>query len=794
MARYVLILVCAAFILSPLACRSWDNPFDPQNLPPNTPPYAPTDPSPANRAAQQDTAVVLSWTSGDPDSGDAVTYDVYIGTTAQPPLAENGMTATFYDPVGLDVNTEYYWKVVARDLQGDTATSSVWSFTTLDTATNFPPSQPSQPTPDSGATGRTRHEVLSWFSEDPNPNDTVSYDVYLGTTDPPPRVAQSITARTYAPAQLVYNQHYFWKIVARDNHGAESQGPVWEFWTMAAIDVTEPSSDTRWRIGSTEQIAWLGGSDSPRPDCRPIRAIRIVKPERFGRGSAGVELDLADSTVIHYSTDNGTTWLRHGRATESGSYTWQVPGPASIAARVRVRVYAGEGIEDGTSDAFVVYDTLPPSAITVTSPSSGSRWQIGESYRIAWEGGTDGMDSSAIYFSSDGGIIWSRQGTTAHPGEFLWEVPGPTTDMAVIQVRAYNLGHTTVGTSDPFEITGASFPDSVIATVTVSHRPRSLCWSETEDLVYVACRDENVVSVIDCASNQIAGAARVGNLPGKLVWSARSNTVYCANEGDATVSVIDCRTNAVVDTITVQNAPQDMVLNVDANKLYVINNSSSSVSVVDCDNNVVTATIAVGSRPKAVCWLPGVNKVYTANSSANSVTVIDCVGDTVIQHVSVQSSPCALVADTVLDEVYVANQLSNSVSVIRGGDEVVVATIPGLQGPGSLTWNVSSSKIYAGNKDGSSVAIIGTGNHQLVASVAVGTDPRALLWTSLVNAVYVANYQSGTVTVIGGDSNAAEATVTVGLRPAAQCWNSTRRRVYVANYDGNTVSVIGLSE
>ncbi len=51
---------------------------------------------------------MLGWTSGDPDAGDTVTYDVYFGTSDNPPLVSNDQSATTYDPGTLSYSTHYY--------------------------------------------------------------------------------------------------------------------------------------------------------------------------------------------------------------------------------------------------------------------------------------------------------------------------------------------------------------------------------------------------------------------------------------------------------------------------------------------------------------------------------------------------------------------------------------------------------------------------------------------------------------------------------------------------------------
>ena len=60
-------------------------------------------------------------------------YDLYLGTTANPPLFASNITSTSYLPE-LQPNTTYYWKVVAKNGTGSSAPSEVWSFRSLDSS------------------------------------------------------------------------------------------------------------------------------------------------------------------------------------------------------------------------------------------------------------------------------------------------------------------------------------------------------------------------------------------------------------------------------------------------------------------------------------------------------------------------------------------------------------------------------------------------------------------------------------------------------------------------------------
>jgi internalin A len=106
----------------------------------NNPPNTPGNPSPTNHALGVSTSSDLSWSGGDPDADDAVTYDVYFGTSSTPPLVSNDQSGTTCDPGTLAYNTKYYWKIVARDNHGASTTGPLWDFTTTsaDQVVTFP--------------------------------------------------------------------------------------------------------------------------------------------------------------------------------------------------------------------------------------------------------------------------------------------------------------------------------------------------------------------------------------------------------------------------------------------------------------------------------------------------------------------------------------------------------------------------------------------------------------------------------------------------------------------------------
>ena len=147
-------------------------------------------------------------------------------------------------------NDNWWGDVAGPNTNGDSTFGSVTADTWLSAEsacifappTNSAPFTPKNPNPTDNAVrvlvlaeGRPAPVVLTWAGGDPNPWDTVAYDIYFGqSADALTQVAESITETTYSAADLSGGATYFWQVVARDNAGGRTAGPVWKFTTLGA--------------------------------------------------------------------------------------------------------------------------------------------------------------------------------------------------------------------------------------------------------------------------------------------------------------------------------------------------------------------------------------------------------------------------------------------------------------------------------------------------------------------------------------------------------------------------------
>ncbi len=206
----------------------------PCGLAPPGPPV-PTNPTPPELSTGRPLNQTLAWQVPDPQN---VTYDVYFGTSATPPLVASDQPVQTYAPGALSPSTTYRWKIVAKK-SGAQYPGPVWSFST-GSGGGGESSVPSNPSPADHASSVPLNAPLSW-SVSP-PQNLLTFDVYFGTVSPPPLVVTFHPSTSFNPGPLLASTGYFWRIVLHDQNGMVNSGPLWTFSTAATNSPLIPSN------------------------------------------------------------------------------------------------------------------------------------------------------------------------------------------------------------------------------------------------------------------------------------------------------------------------------------------------------------------------------------------------------------------------------------------------------------------------------------------------------------------------------------------------------------------------
>ena len=281
----------------------------------NYPPNEPSNPEPDNGETGVIIYTDLSWTGGDPNYGDTVTYNVYFEADDSTPdvLVSDDQLQTTYDPGTMEYDTQYYWQIIAIDNLGESTTGPVWEFTTRPPPDN-PPYTPSNPSPSNGAIDCDINIDLSWTGGDPDPEDTVVYDIYLDANNPNPttKIADDQTETTFDPGALNNGVTYYWKVYAKDNNKVVTRGPVWHFTTIEAVNHA-PSAPT------------ITGPSAGKPGISYDYIFNAVDPD-------GNEVLY----IINWGDGNtDTTALTFSGTDVTVSHTWNSQGTFTITSKAQ---------------------------------------------------------------------------------------------------------------------------------------------------------------------------------------------------------------------------------------------------------------------------------------------------------------------------------------------------------------------------------------------------------------------------------------------------------------------------
>jgi hypothetical protein len=169
------------------------------------------------------TRIALSW-EGISEEESGISIERSEGDTGSfASIAELGVNDTAYTDTALKELTRYRYRVVAFNDSLSSGYDRIISITTLST-TSLPVAV-STPSPENGAVNVVWKPALSWEAS----LNADSYDIYLGSDNPPPLLTNQATTE-YQPDTLEDGTTYYWRIDGRNANGT-TEGTLWSFTT-----------------------------------------------------------------------------------------------------------------------------------------------------------------------------------------------------------------------------------------------------------------------------------------------------------------------------------------------------------------------------------------------------------------------------------------------------------------------------------------------------------------------------------------------------------------------------------
>ncbi|TAL80455.1 MAG: hypothetical protein EPN88_01195, partial [Bacteroidetes bacterium] len=133
---------------------------------------------------------------------------------------------------------------------------------------NKPPTPAGFENPKTGSKGLQNNVKLTWGCADPD-GDPLTFDVYCDNSNPPiTKVASVITTKYHQLTGLTLNKTYYWKIIAKDNNGASSTSPIWNFITGSGNPPPKPTlvfpTDNLLSTSINPKLEWTNVTDATK--------------------------------------------------------------------------------------------------------------------------------------------------------------------------------------------------------------------------------------------------------------------------------------------------------------------------------------------------------------------------------------------------------------------------------------------------------------------------------------------------------------------------------------------------
>ena len=320
----------------------------------NLAPYKPDHPTPEDMSLDQLTTMVFTWTGGDPDAEDILTYRFLMGTDKNQLELKGTTRNARFSVENLEQGKTYYWQIIAADDRGMETAGEIWAFTT------YPPSnqQPSDPViyaPALAAVDVAINTDLQWSASDPD-GDAVTFELFVGKETPLTKVASGLTSARFQPAEnFEYLTKYYWQVIVRDDKGlANANSPVWSFTTAQSLN-----------LAPNKPVAINPAANSIEVPRRPTFSWSGGDPDGDAVAYDLYYDTLSPPTTLRAENLSAVSWTSQSDLNAGGRYYWKIVARDSHGSETSSDIFSFVVITD------TEIDLTPPTLVSV-SPANGA--------------------------------------------------------------------------------------------------------------------------------------------------------------------------------------------------------------------------------------------------------------------------------------------------------------------------------------------------------------------------------------------------------------------------------------
>ncbi|MBX7448739.1 tandem-95 repeat protein [Mycolicibacterium sp. 3033] len=448
------------------------------------------------------------------------------------------------------------------------------------------------------------------------------------------------------------------------------------------------------------------------------------------------------------STSKGT--ITYDSATDSFAYVPTAaarqaassPRATALAKTDSFRVTLSDG-HGGTTVVTVKVNIAPLNGVNtapvITDVGVGqpdSTTGVVRGTATATDADRDALTFSGTAKTSNGKVVVNADGTFTYTPTQAARLRARTTAGEDIDTFTVSVTDGIANTSTTVTATISPAKPTVGTPITVGYGPRGVTVSPDGTRVYVANSADDIVSIVDTASNTVVGTINVGRNtnPADVTVAPDGKRLYVALTGDVDgIAVFDTATNTLLTTIVNDGAiPIAIAITPDGSRAYVANQGNHSVSVIDTATNTITSTVQVGEVPFDIVLSKDGSRAYVASIDYDTY-VIDTSTNTVTKKIPQSSAVIGLAISPDGSMLYAST--SNQITVINPATNTIVGSIYGIAGrPFDIAFSPDGSLAYVTDNSGDAISVIDTAANAVVATlhsgrstygIVVGPDGRA---------------------------------------------------------------------
>jgi hypothetical protein len=383
---------------------------------------------------------------------------------------------------------------------------------------------------------------------------TVSIELYKASSLETTIAASTDNNGTYSwavPDSLTPASDYQIKVTSITYSSVYNYSNSFQIIPPTSLTITNPTGSASWNLGSSYNITWESIGSIPTVDIW------------LGNGSS-----------------NWIGWIVLD-APNNGSFEWQVT--SWLIPGTNYWIYIGYDLTGDDNDDiwdYSDYFEIAPSlySIAITSPTSESKWTIGDIYTISWTttGNISWVDIALYNGSSN--LLFTIAAPTENDGSYDWTVPALTPGSNYWIALQYDSdgdgSYDVVAYGDDFEVAA---PDGSITVTSptssstwITGSSVTITWSSTGTISTVdiaLCKADTVLEVITAATvndGSYTWTVTASLTPGSDYWifigydyDADDNYDFTAGSDDFTIAApeIATTTDGAADTSSERDEP-----------------------------------------------------------------------------------------------------------------------------------------------------------------------------------------------------------------------------------------------